>query len=76
MYGFRCVSVRPPYLTPRFSSQSCYDVVGLPHSATCELNGSLSPKLRESLWKEHNIFFATPQTIAKDLETSKVPVGR
>lgn len=56
--------------------QSCFDVVGLPHSATCELNGSLPPKHREDLWKEHSIFFATPQTIAKDLEAGKVPVDR
>ena len=49
--------------------KACFEIAGIPYSATSMLTGSTSPGLRAVEWKEKRVFFMTPQTIVNDLKT-------
>ncbi|KAI8082655.1 uncharacterized protein B0P05DRAFT_586308 [Gilbertella persicaria] len=50
--------------------EACFTICGLPQEDTVEMMGSTTPAKRRELWKSKRVFFATPQTIQKDLESS------
>ena len=49
--------------------KACFDVAGIPRSATTMLTGGISPGLRAEEWQSKRVFFMTPQTITNDLKT-------
>lgn len=49
--------------------KACFDVAGIPRSATTMLTGGISPGLRAEEWQCKRVFFMTPQTIINDLKT-------
>lgn len=49
--------------------KACFDIVGIPRSATTMLTGDISPGLRAEEWRSKRVFFMTPQTIVNDLKT-------
>lgn len=49
--------------------KACFDIAGIPRSATTMLTGGISPGLRAEEWQSKRVFFITPQTIANDLKT-------
>ena len=49
--------------------KACFDVAGIPRSATTMLTGGISPGLRAEEWQSKRVFFMTPQTIVNDLKT-------
>ena len=49
--------------------QACFNIVGIPRSATTLLTGSTAPGLRAEEWLTKRVFFMTPQTIINDLKT-------
>lgn len=49
--------------------KACFDIAGIPRSATTMLTGGISPGLRAEEWLSKRIFFMTPQTIINDLKT-------
>lgn len=49
--------------------KACFDVAGIPRSATTMLTGGISPGLRAEEWQNKRVFFMTPQTIINDLKT-------
>ena len=49
--------------------KACFDVAGIPRSATTMLTGGISPGLRAEEWQSKRVFFMTPQTILNDLKT-------
>ena len=49
--------------------KACFDIAGIPRSATTMLTGSISPGLRAEEWQSKRVFFMTPQTIINDLKT-------
>ena len=49
--------------------KACFDVAGIPRSATTMLTGGISPGLRAEEWQSKRVFFMTPQTIINDLKT-------
>ena len=49
--------------------KACFDVAGIPRSATTMLTGGTSPGLRAEEWQSKRVFFMTPQTIVNDLKT-------
>lgn len=46
---------------------ACFNVAGIPRSATTMLNGEVKIDLREEAWAEKRVFFVTPQTLENDL---------
>lgn len=48
--------------------KACFDIAGIPRSATTMLTGGISPGLRAEEWQSKRIFFMTPQTIVNDLK--------
>ena len=50
--------------------EACFNIVGIPRSATAMLTGSTPPGIRAEEWQSKRIFFMTPQTIVNDLKTS------
>lgn len=48
---------------------ACFNIVGIPRSATTLLTGEVSPKIRAEEWQEKRVFFMTPQTLENDLCT-------
>ncbi|KAI8364034.1 hypothetical protein EDC96DRAFT_209955 [Choanephora cucurbitarum] len=53
--------------------EACYTVCGLPQDDTVDMMGNTSPAKRKELWKSKRVFFATPQTVQKDLENAICP---
>ena len=52
--------------------EACYKITGLPATATAVLcGGSVKPEQRTRVWAEKRVVFATPQTLAKDLEAGR-----
>ena len=49
--------------------KACFDIAGIPRSATTMLTGGISPGLRAEEWLSKRVFFMTPQTIINDLKT-------
>lgn len=49
--------------------KACFDIVGIPRSATTMLTGSTAPGVRAEEWVNKRVFFMTPQTIVNDLKT-------
>ena len=49
--------------------KACFDIAGIPRSATTMLTGGISPGLRAEEWQKKRVFFMTPQTIINDLKT-------
>jgi ATP-dependent DNA helicase MPH1 len=48
---------------------ACFNIVGLPRSATTMLTGEQVPALRVEEWETKRVFFMTPQTLLNDLST-------
>lgn len=48
--------------------QACCDIMCIPKEDTICLEGSTSGDKRVGLWKQHRIFFCTPQTAFNDLQ--------
>ncbi|KAI9254869.1 hypothetical protein BY458DRAFT_492854 [Sporodiniella umbellata] len=54
--------------------EACFHICGLPQADTCDMTGSTSPAARQKLWRTKRVFFATPQTVQKDIITRSCPV--
>ncbi|KFY37306.1 hypothetical protein V494_04816 [Pseudogymnoascus sp. VKM F-4513 (FW-928)] len=48
---------------------ACFNIAGIPRSATTMLTGEISPALRAEEWTSKRVFFMTPQTLDNDLRT-------
>ncbi|KAF2026498.1 P-loop containing nucleoside triphosphate hydrolase protein [Setomelanomma holmii] len=48
--------------------EACFNIAGIPRSATTMLTGGVSPALRSEEWKDKRVFFMTPQTLLNDLK--------
>ena len=48
---------------------ACFNIAGIPRSATTSLTGSTPPAIRAEEWASKRVFFMTPQTIVNDLKT-------
>lgn len=46
---------------------ACFNICGIPRSATTMLTGEISPALRSEEWATKRVFFMTPQTLDNDL---------
>lgn len=53
--------------------KACYDIMGVPAADTAVLTGKISAAKRYQIWRDKRVFFCTPQTVQKDLETTKCP---
>ena len=49
--------------------EACYNIMGIPESDTAEMSGRIKSSIRSDLWKTRRVFFCTPQTFQKDLES-------
>ena len=49
--------------------RACFEIAGIPRSATTMLTGGTAPGLRAEEWRSKRVFFMTPQTIVNDLKT-------
>ena len=49
--------------------KACFEIAGIPRSATTMLTGGTSPGLRAEDWQSKRVFFMTPQTLINDLKT-------
>ena len=49
--------------------KACFDIVGIPRSATTMLTGTIPPGIRAEEWLIKRVFFMTPQTFINDLKT-------
>ena len=49
--------------------KACFEIAGIPRSATSMLTGSTPPGLRAEEWNSKRVFFMTPQTLINDLKT-------
>ncbi|KAI5291512.1 3'-5' DNA helicase, partial [Ascosphaera aggregata] len=50
-------------------AHACYNIAGIPRSATTILTGETGPALRAGEWTKKRVFFMTPQTLLADLTT-------
>ncbi len=48
---------------------ACFNIVGIPRSATTMLTGEIPPAVREEEWQDKRVFFMTPQTLDNDLRS-------
>ena len=48
--------------------EACFNITGIPRSATTMLTGNTAPGIRAEEWKSKRVFFMTPQTILNDLK--------
>jgi len=51
--------------------EACYLIMGIPISSTAEITGQTKVSKRGELWKNHSVFFCTPQTLDKDVNDNK-----
>jgi Fanconi anemia group M protein len=49
--------------------ESCYKVVGISKDISCELTGGTKPENRKVKWQDNRMFYLTPQTFIKDLQS-------
>ena len=49
--------------------EACFNIAGIPRSATTMLTGGTAPGIRAGQWQRKRVFFMTPQTITNDLKT-------
>ena len=49
--------------------KACFEIAGIPRSATAMLTGNTPPGLRAEAWQSKRVFFMTPQTLINDLKT-------
>ena len=49
--------------------KACFDIAGIPRSATTMLTGGIPSGLRAEEWQIKRVFFMTPQTIINDLQS-------
>ncbi|KAL8949113.1 MAG: hypothetical protein Q9222_004756 [Ikaeria aurantiellina] len=49
--------------------KACFEIAGIPKSATTMLTGATPPGIRAEEWSSKRVFFMTPQTIVNDLKT-------
>ena len=50
--------------------KACYGITGIPPQDTCVMTGkSMKPKERRQVWEDKRVFYCTPQTLQKDLES-------
>lgn len=56
--------------------EACFSICGLPQEDTTDMMGTTSPAKRRELWKSKRVFFATPQTVQKDIETNGCPTEK
>lgn len=56
--------------------KACYDIMGIPAEDTALLTGKVNAKDREGLWKERRVFFCTPQTVQRDIESERCPANQ
>ena len=49
--------------------EACFNIAGIPRSATTMLTGGTAPGIRAEEWQNKRVFFMTPQTIINDLKT-------
>ena len=56
--------------------KACYDIMGIPAEDTALLTGKVAAKERERLWDERRVFFCTPQTVQRDIESDRCPTRR
>ena len=49
--------------------KACFEIAGIPRSATTMLTGGTPPALRAEEWRSKRVFFMTPQTIQNDVKT-------
>ena len=49
--------------------EACFNIAGIPRSATTLLTGNTAPGIRAEEWSSKRVFFMTPQTIINDLKT-------
>ncbi|KAG8527002.1 uncharacterized protein KY384_008431 [Bacidia gigantensis] len=49
--------------------KACFEITGIPRSATTMLTGTIPPGLRTEEWRSKRVFFMTPQTLINDLKT-------
>ena len=49
--------------------KACFEIAGIPRSATTMLTGGTLPGIRAEEWRSKRVFFMTPQTIVNDLKT-------
>ena len=49
--------------------KACFEIAGIPRSATTMLTGGVPPALRAEEWQSKRVFFMTPQTIINDLKS-------
>ncbi|KAL3665345.1 hypothetical protein V7S43_009384 [Phytophthora oleae] len=47
--------------------KACHEIMGIPLSATAELQGNVPPTMRRVLWNSRRVFFCTPQSLQNDL---------
>ena len=47
---------------------ACFNIAGIPRSATTMLTGGVSQGLRSEEWRDKRVFFMTPQTLLNDLK--------
>jgi ATP-dependent DNA helicase MPH1 len=48
---------------------ACFNIAGIPRSATTMLTGETPPAVREEEWQDKRVFFMTPQTLDNDLRS-------
>eukprot|EP01083_Nonionella_stella_P045347 121838_1 len=56
--------------------QACHDFLDIPQSDYADLTGRTAPKRRVQLWKNHRLYFVSPQTLKSDLSRNTVPVDK
>ncbi|MCJ1284907.1 3'-5' DNA helicase [Xylographa opegraphella] len=49
--------------------EACFNIAGIPRSATTLLTGNTAPGIRAEEWQSKRVFFMTPQTIVNDLKS-------
>jgi ATP-dependent DNA helicase MPH1 len=48
---------------------ACFNIAGIPRSATTMLTGEIPPAVRGEEWQDKRVFFMTPQTLDNDLRS-------
>ena len=67
--GSQIVFVAPTKPLVSQQVKACFEIAGIPRSATTMLTGGISPGIRAEEWQSKRVFFMTPQTIINDLKT-------
>ena len=50
--------------------------MGIPEADTAVMTGRVSPDRRKLVWETQRVFFCTPQTVEKDLDSQRVDPQR